>query len=98
MDGRPKATGQARYAADHEQEGSARRGRQPLNLAGARLRVLHNDEIRFHGQPVAVVVATTLEARQHAATRKSTTPPSRPPPTLRALIRFRFVIGIDTMR
>ncbi|MFB4426336.1 xanthine dehydrogenase family protein molybdopterin-binding subunit [Streptomyces sp. QL37] len=39
-----------------------------LNLPGARLRVFQDDEVHFHGQPVAVVVATTLEAAQHAAT------------------------------
>ncbi|QJS99208.1 xanthine dehydrogenase family protein molybdopterin-binding subunit [Streptomyces asoensis] len=38
-----------------------------LNLPGERLRVFQDDQIRFHGQPVAVVVATTLEAAQHAA-------------------------------
>ncbi|MFE5399067.1 xanthine dehydrogenase family protein molybdopterin-binding subunit [Streptomyces sp. NPDC056568] len=39
-----------------------------LNLPGARLRVFQDDQVRFHGQPVAVVVATTLESAQHAAT------------------------------
>ncbi|SDP57548.1 xanthine dehydrogenase YagR molybdenum-binding subunit [Streptomyces sp. cf386] len=38
-----------------------------LNLPGERLRVFQDDHVRFHGQPVAVVVATTLEAAQHAA-------------------------------
>ncbi len=38
-----------------------------LNLPGERLRVFQDDQVRFHGQPVAVVVATTLEAAQHAA-------------------------------
>ncbi|WP_326761653.1 xanthine dehydrogenase family protein molybdopterin-binding subunit [Streptomyces phaeochromogenes] len=38
-----------------------------LNLPGERLRVFQDDRVRFHGQPVAVVVATTLEAAQHAA-------------------------------
>ncbi|MGW0584801.1 xanthine dehydrogenase family protein molybdopterin-binding subunit, partial [Streptomyces sp. NPDC002920] len=44
-------------------------GRNPgsLNLPGERLRVFQDDRVRFHGQPVAVVVATTLEAAQHAA-------------------------------
>ncbi|MEV5355801.1 xanthine dehydrogenase family protein molybdopterin-binding subunit [Streptomyces sp. NPDC086081] len=37
------------------------------NPPGARLRVFQDDRVRFHGQPVAVVVATTLEAAQHAA-------------------------------
>ncbi|MFE7566800.1 xanthine dehydrogenase family protein molybdopterin-binding subunit [Streptomyces sp. NPDC057539] len=34
---------------------------------GRRLRVFQDDRVLFHGQPVAVVVATTLEAAQHAA-------------------------------
>ncbi|OUD03999.1 xanthine dehydrogenase family protein molybdopterin-binding subunit [Streptomyces swartbergensis] len=34
---------------------------------GRRLRVFQDDRVRFHGQPVAVVVATTLEAAQHGA-------------------------------
>ncbi|AQW55889.1 acylaldehyde oxidase [Streptomyces hygroscopicus] len=34
---------------------------------GGRLPVFQNDKVLFHGQPVAVVVATTLEAAQHAA-------------------------------
>ena len=38
-----------------------------LNLPGERLRVFQDDQVRFHGQPVAVVVSTTLEAAQHAA-------------------------------
>ncbi|MEU9291396.1 xanthine dehydrogenase family protein molybdopterin-binding subunit [Streptomyces sp. NPDC048275] len=38
-----------------------------LNLPGERLRVFQDNQVRFHGQPVAVVVATTLEAAQHAA-------------------------------
>jgi xanthine dehydrogenase YagR molybdenum-binding subunit len=37
------------------------------NLPGTRLRVFQDDRVRFFGQPVAVVVATTLEAAQHAA-------------------------------
>ncbi|MFC6065957.1 xanthine dehydrogenase family protein molybdopterin-binding subunit [Streptomyces ochraceiscleroticus] len=37
------------------------------NPPGARLRVFQDDKVRFHGQPVAVVVATSLEAAQHAA-------------------------------
>lgn len=35
--------------------------------AGRRLRVFQDDQVLFHGQPVAVVVATTLEAAQHGA-------------------------------
>ncbi|MFD7436014.1 xanthine dehydrogenase family protein molybdopterin-binding subunit [Streptomyces sp. NPDC059861] len=38
-----------------------------LNLPGQRLRAFQDDQVRFHGQPVAVVVATTPEAAQHAA-------------------------------
>ncbi|HET6708445.1 xanthine dehydrogenase family protein molybdopterin-binding subunit, partial [Amycolatopsis sp.] len=34
---------------------------------GERLHVFQDDVVRFFGQPVAVVVATTLEAAQHAA-------------------------------
>ncbi|MDP4508622.1 xanthine dehydrogenase family protein molybdopterin-binding subunit [Nonomuraea turcica] len=39
----------------------------PLNPPGERLQVFQDDKVLFHGQPVAVVVATTLEAAQHAA-------------------------------
>jgi xanthine dehydrogenase YagR molybdenum-binding subunit len=38
-----------------------------LNPPGGRLRVFQDDQVRFHGQPVAVVIATTLEAAQQAA-------------------------------
>ncbi|MBB2946314.1 xanthine dehydrogenase YagR molybdenum-binding subunit [Actinoplanes lutulentus] len=41
--------------------------RGSLNLPGERLHVFQDDRVLFHGQPVAVVVATTLEAAQHAA-------------------------------
>ncbi|MGW3981915.1 xanthine dehydrogenase family protein molybdopterin-binding subunit [Streptomyces mirabilis] len=34
---------------------------------GRQLRVFQDDRVLFHGQPVAVVVATTLEVAQHAA-------------------------------
>ncbi|MCG8968863.1 xanthine dehydrogenase family protein molybdopterin-binding subunit [Streptomyces sp. CL12-4] len=34
---------------------------------GRRLRVFQDDRVLFHGQPVAVVVATSLEAAQHGA-------------------------------
>ncbi|MGD6752044.1 xanthine dehydrogenase family protein molybdopterin-binding subunit [Streptomyces sp. BH105] len=34
---------------------------------GTRLQVFQDDRVRFHGQPVAVVVATSLEVAQHAA-------------------------------
>ncbi|MDX2681706.1 xanthine dehydrogenase family protein molybdopterin-binding subunit [Streptomyces sp. NY05-11A] len=37
------------------------------NPPGRRLRVFQDDQVRFHGQPVAVVIATTLEAAQHGA-------------------------------
>ncbi|WP_405959588.1 xanthine dehydrogenase family protein molybdopterin-binding subunit [Streptomyces sp. NBC_00024] len=37
------------------------------NPPGRRLRAFQDDQILFHGQPVAVVVATTLEVAQHAA-------------------------------
>ncbi|MGN9755874.1 xanthine dehydrogenase family protein molybdopterin-binding subunit [Streptomyces sp. SD31] len=39
----------------------------PGPFPGQRLRVFQDDAVRFFGQPVAVVVATTLEAAQHAA-------------------------------
>ena len=34
---------------------------------GERLHVLQDDHVRFHGQPVAVVVANTLDQAEHAA-------------------------------
>lgn len=37
------------------------------NPPGVRLRVFQDDQVRFFGQPVAVVVAQTLEVAQHAA-------------------------------
>ncbi|AZP15001.1 xanthine dehydrogenase family protein molybdopterin-binding subunit [Streptomyces aquilus] len=37
------------------------------NPPGRRLRVFQDDRVLFHGQPVAVVVATSLEAAQHGA-------------------------------
>ncbi|MFE6624453.1 xanthine dehydrogenase family protein molybdopterin-binding subunit [Streptomyces sp. NPDC057740] len=37
------------------------------NPPGRRLRVFQDGRVLFHGQPVAVVVATTLEAAQHGA-------------------------------
>ncbi|MER6080771.1 xanthine dehydrogenase family protein molybdopterin-binding subunit [Streptomyces sp. NPDC001833] len=37
------------------------------NPPGRRLRVFQDDRVLFHGQPVAVVVASTLEAAQHGA-------------------------------
>ncbi|XVV10164.1 xanthine dehydrogenase family protein molybdopterin-binding subunit [Actinoplanes sp. CA-131856] len=44
-----------------------RPNRGSLNLPGERLHVFQDDRVLFHGQPVAVVVATTLETAQHAA-------------------------------
>lgn len=38
-----------------------------LNPPGQRLRVFQDANVVFHGQPVAAVVATTLEVAQHAA-------------------------------
>ncbi|MFE3189482.1 xanthine dehydrogenase family protein molybdopterin-binding subunit [Nocardia sp. NPDC059240] len=38
-----------------------------VNPEGRRLRVFQDDAILFHGQPVAVVVAETLETARHAA-------------------------------
>ncbi|WNM31958.1 xanthine dehydrogenase family protein molybdopterin-binding subunit [Streptomyces sp. Li-HN-5-11] len=38
-----------------------------INFPGRKLHVFQDDRILFFGQPVAVVVATTLEAAQHAA-------------------------------
>ncbi|OIJ94583.1 xanthine dehydrogenase family protein molybdopterin-binding subunit [Streptomyces colonosanans] len=37
------------------------------NPPGERLHVFQDDKVHFHGQPVAVVLATTLEAAQHGA-------------------------------
>ncbi|MEV4364885.1 xanthine dehydrogenase family protein molybdopterin-binding subunit [Nonomuraea sp. NPDC049625] len=37
------------------------------NPPGRRLRVFQDDRVLFYGQPVAVVVATTLQAAQHGA-------------------------------
>jgi xanthine dehydrogenase YagR molybdenum-binding subunit len=51
------------------------------NPAGQRLRVFQNDQVLFHGQPVAVVVATTLEAAQHAASLVDVSYDSRQPST-----------------
>ena len=40
----------------------------PIDPAvGERLHVLQDDQVRFHGQPVAVVVANTLDQAEHAA-------------------------------
>jgi xanthine dehydrogenase YagR molybdenum-binding subunit len=44
-----------------------RENRGSNNPPGERLRALQDDRVRFFGQPVAVVVATTLQQAQHAA-------------------------------
>ncbi|MER5802158.1 xanthine dehydrogenase family protein molybdopterin-binding subunit [Streptomyces mirabilis] len=48
---------------------------------GQRLRVFQDDQVLFHGQPVAVVVATTLEAAQHAASLVKVTYDAQAPST-----------------
>ncbi|MGA5200433.1 xanthine dehydrogenase family protein molybdopterin-binding subunit [Streptomyces variegatus] len=40
---------------------------ESLDPPGKQLQVFQDDKVLFHGQPVAVVVATTLETAQHAA-------------------------------
>jgi len=52
-----------------------------LNLPGERLHVFQDDNVAFHGQPVAVVVATTLEAAQHAASLVAVTYDAQAPVT-----------------
>lgn len=122
VDGRLKVTGQAKYAAEFNQEGQAYAvvvgstaglgrvetidssavERMPgvlavishLNAArlaynpnrarvdpptGERLHVLQDPEIRFFGQPVAVIVAETLDQAEHAAHALKVTYASRPP-------------------
>ena len=51
------------------------------NLPGTRLRVFQDDQVRFFGQPVAVVVATTLESAQHAARLVDVRYDAQPPST-----------------
>ncbi|WP_431904645.1 xanthine dehydrogenase family protein molybdopterin-binding subunit [Amycolatopsis thermoflava] len=51
------------------------------NLPGTRLRVFQDDQVRFFGQPVAVVVASTLEAAQHAARLVDVRYDAQPPST-----------------
>ncbi|QCI64001.1 xanthine dehydrogenase family protein molybdopterin-binding subunit [Phreatobacter stygius] len=51
---------------------------------GERLHVLQDDRIRFFGQPVAVVVAETLDQAEHAANRLGLSYESEPP-----------VVGLD---
>jgi len=41
--------------------------KSPLDPAGERLHILQDDIVRFNGQPVAVVVANTLEQAEYAA-------------------------------
>ncbi|MBE1878332.1 xanthine dehydrogenase family protein molybdopterin-binding subunit [Myceligenerans pegani] len=50
-----------------------------INPPGERLRAFQDDRVRFFGQPVAVVVATTLEAAQHAARLVEVTYDAEPP-------------------
>ncbi|MFJ9713936.1 xanthine dehydrogenase family protein molybdopterin-binding subunit [Streptomyces sp. NPDC101234] len=51
------------------------------NPPGRRLRVFQDDQVLFHGQPVAVAVATTLEAAQHAASLVEVTYDAQEPST-----------------
>ena len=51
------------------------------NPEGNRLRVFQDGQVRFFGQPVAVVLAATLEASQHGARLVDIRYESRPPAT-----------------
>jgi xanthine dehydrogenase YagR molybdenum-binding subunit len=51
------------------------------NPPGSRLRVFQDDQVRFFGQPVAVVIAESLEAAQHAAHLVEVTYEAEPPAT-----------------
>ncbi|WP_030257216.1 xanthine dehydrogenase family protein molybdopterin-binding subunit [Streptomyces violens] len=51
------------------------------NPPGRRLRVFQDDRVLFHGQPVAVVIATTLEAAQHGASLVKVHYDAAPPST-----------------
>ncbi|WP_229796093.1 xanthine dehydrogenase family protein molybdopterin-binding subunit [Saccharothrix coeruleofusca] len=51
----------------------------PLVPVGERLHVLQDEQVRFFGQPVAVVVAETLEAAQHGAGLVAVTYDAQPP-------------------
>jgi xanthine dehydrogenase YagR molybdenum-binding subunit len=51
------------------------------NPPGTRLRVFQDDRVLFFGQPVAVVVAETLETAQHAASLVALTYAAEPPST-----------------
>ena len=123
VEGRLKVTGQARFAADEQVEGTVYavmvdatvgRGRitgidtgaaeaepgvitvishrNAPRLAyrdnpnsnhppGQRLRAFQDDRVRFFGQPVAVAVATTLQAAQHAASLVKVTYDAEQPTT-----------------
>ncbi|MET9522501.1 xanthine dehydrogenase family protein molybdopterin-binding subunit [Streptomyces coeruleorubidus] len=50
-------------------------------LEGDRLHVFQDDQVLFHGQPVAVVVATELETAQHAASLVKVSYDARQPST-----------------
>jgi xanthine dehydrogenase YagR molybdenum-binding subunit len=51
------------------------------NPPGTRLRVFQDDQVRFFGQPVAVVVAESLEIAQHAAHLVQVSYDAQPPST-----------------
>ncbi len=48
---------------------------------GERLHVLQDDQIRFFGQPVAIAIATTLDAAEHAAAAVRVSYAAEPPAT-----------------
>lgn len=122
VDGHLKVTGQAKYAAEFNQDGQAyavvvsstaglgsidaidasaietmpgvvavishlNAQRLPYNPhrasidppAGERLHVLQDAEVRFFGQPVAIVVAETLDQAEHAANALKISYAARPP-------------------
>jgi len=53
----------------------------PVTPPGERLRIFQDDRVRFHGQPIAVVVATTLETAQHGASLVEVTYDAEQPST-----------------
>jgi xanthine dehydrogenase YagR molybdenum-binding subunit len=55
--------------------------REPGFPPGEALRPFQDDRVRFFGQPVAVVVATTLEVAQHAASLVEVSYDAQPPST-----------------
>ncbi|MEV0227807.1 xanthine dehydrogenase family protein molybdopterin-binding subunit, partial [Streptomyces sp. NPDC050704] len=55
--------------------------REPGYPPGEALRPFQDDRVRFFGQPVAVVVATTLEVAQHAASLVKVSYDTQPPST-----------------